>query len=257
MTEHLTHGWEPDTPASDSLVRQFLEGTAARGERLAEITGARATRRDGVALADLDSPVSFDNTAVLLAPCDYLDRAAVFAAIDEFYPSDTSAVIFSAFPTWDFGSLGFALMGHPPLMVRPAGGDAPSLPDDLEIRRVDSAEAAAIFGTTLEAGYPMQGASGSPLVRSWQADELTLYNGYYGDRCVATGGTWNSEGLNDVGWIAAMPETRRRGVGRALTYAATFADPAAPSVLIASDDGVGVYERMGYIRLLRMTLWFR
>jgi hypothetical protein len=54
-----------------------------------------------------------------------------------------------------------------------------------------------------------------------------------------------------------MPETRRRGVGRAVTYAATFADPAANAVLIASDDGVGVYERMGYIRLLRLTLWVR
>jgi hypothetical protein len=257
MAEHLTHGWEPDTPASDSLLREFLEGTAARGEALAAATGGRATRRDGIALADLNSPIFFDNAAVLLAPGDYLDRDAVFAALNDFYPPERGVVIFSAFPTWDFAPAGFELMGHPPFMVRPAGGDLPPLPDDLEIRRVDSEAEAATFATTIEAAYPMPGAAGSALVRGWNTEGITLFNGYYGDRCVATGGTWNSEGVNDVNWISAMPETRRRGVGRAITYAATFADPTAPAVLIASDDGIGVYERMGYIRLLRLTLWFR
>jgi hypothetical protein len=257
MAEHLMHGWEPETPASDSLLREFLEGTAARGERLAEIAGGSAVRRDGVALADLKSPVFFDNAAVLLAPCEYLDRDAVFAALREFYAPGTGSIIFSGFPTWDFSELGFELMGHPPFMVRPAGGELPDVPDDLEIRVVDSAAEADVFTATLEKAYPMPGASGSPLARAWDSDELTLFNGYYGERCVATGGAWNSEGVNDVGWISAMPETRRRGVGRAITYAATFADPAANSVLVASDDGVGVYERMGYIRLLRLTLWAR
>lgn len=256
MAEHLTHGWEPETPASDSLLREFVEGTAARGEALAAATGGRTTRRYGIALADL-SPSFFDNTVVLLAPCDYLDRDAVFAAINEFYGPETGVLIFSAFPTWDFSTIGFALMGHPPFMVRPPGGEVPPVPADLEIRLVDSEPEAATFARTLETAYPMPGAAGSALVRGWQTQGLTLFNGYYGDRCVATGGAWNSEGVNDVGWISAMPETRRRGVGRAITYAATFADPSAASVLVASDDGIGVYERMGYIRLLRLTLWVR
>jgi hypothetical protein len=257
MAEHLTHGWEDDTPASDSLVSMFLEGTAARGEALATAVGARATRRDGIAMADLESPIFFDNAAVLLAPCDYLDEDAVVGALRDFYPAERGIVVFSAFPTWDLTGAGLALMGHPPLMVRPAGGEAPPLPDGLEIRPVATAEEAAVFGSTIEEAYPMPGAAGSALTQAYDTDALTLFNGYYGDRCVATGGVWNSEGVNDVGWISAMPETRRRGVGRAVTYAATLADPSAPSVLIASDDGVGVYERMGYMRLLRLTLWFR
>jgi hypothetical protein len=257
MAEHLTHGWEPDTPASDSLVRLFLEGTARRGERLAEVTGGRAERRDGVAMADLASPVFFDNAAELMAPTEYLDRDAVVHALQDFYPSERGVMLFSAFPTWDLSDAGFALMGHPPLMVRPAGGPTPAVPDDLEIRRVDSSEEAAVFAETIEVAYPMPGAAGSALVRAVGCEELTLFNGYYGDRCVATGGAWNSEAVNDVNWISAMPETRRRGVGAAITHAASVVHPDEPAILIASDDGVGVYERLGYIRLLRMTLWFR
>jgi hypothetical protein len=30
-----------------------------------------------------------------------------------------------------------------------------------------------------------------------------------------------------------------------------------PAVLIASDDGQGVYESMGFVRLLRLTMWDR
>lgn len=256
VTEHLTHGWEPDTPVDDSLVRIFLEGTAARGAALAEHNGGISERRDGVALVDTKSPIFFDNAAVLLAPCEHLDRRAVLAALSEFY-GDKPFSLFSAFPTWDLSDAGLTLMGHPPFMVRPPGGERPAPPVDLEIRRVDNDEEAAVFGRTIEEAYPMPGVSASPLPHAYDLDALTLFNGYYGDRCVATGGVWNSDGINDVGWISARPETRRRGVGAAITYAATFVDPTVPSVLIASDDGQSVYERMGYIRLFRMTLWIR
>jgi hypothetical protein len=48
---------------------------------------------------------------------------------------------------------------------------------------------------------------------------------------------------------------RGRGFGAAVTWAATLADPAKPAVLIASDPGRPVYERMGYLRLMRLTMW--
>src|SRR5689334_9041334 len=134
MAEHLMHGWEEDTPASDSLLRMFLEGTAARSEVLAKLVGGRAERRAGVALTDPGSAVFFDNAAVLLAPCDYLDKDAVIAALRDFYPPERGVMLFSAFPTWDLSEAGLMLMGHPPFMVRPAGGALPALPEGLEIR---------------------------------------------------------------------------------------------------------------------------
>ena len=48
-----------------------------------------------------------------------------------------------------------------------------------------------------------------------------------------------------------------RGIGAAVTHAATVADPASPAVLIASDAGVGVYRGLGYLPVTRWTLWFR
>jgi hypothetical protein len=42
-----------------------------------------------------------------------------------------------------------------------------------------------------------------------------------------------------------------------VTWAATVAAPALPAVLLASDPGRPVYERMGYLPLLRATMWTR
>ena len=50
-------------------------------------------------------------------------------------------------------------------------------------------------------------------------------------------------------------DLRGRGLGAADTWAATMADPTLPAMLIASDLGRPVYERMGYLRLTRFALW--
>ena len=54
-----------------------------------------------------------------------------------------------------------------------------------------------------------------------------------------------------------MPEARGRGYGAALTWRATLADPTLPALLIATEEGRSVYERMGYTTLFRLTLWSR
>jgi len=90
-----------------------------------------------------------------------------------------------------------------------------------------------------------------------QADGWSLWVGRIDGRPVATAAAWVRGGLVGVEWISARPETRGRGVGAAVTWAATLADPTLPAMLIASDLGQPVYERMGYLRLTRFTLWFR
>ncbi len=58
-------------------------------------------------------------------------------------------------------------------------------------------------------------------------------------------------------WSTSRPIPTRAGAGfgAAVTWAATLADPSKPALLIASDPGQPVYERMGYLRLMRMTMW--
>ncbi len=52
-----------------------------------------------------------------------------------------------------------------------------------------------------------------------------------------------------------MADVRGRGIGRAMTAAATAAATDRPAMLISSDDGRPVYDRLGYLPLLRFTLW--
>ena len=60
-----------------------------------------------------------------------------------------------------------------------------------------------------------------------------------------------------VEWVATRPGYRGRGIGAALTWAATVARPDTPAVLVATDDGRPVYERLGYLSILRLAMWLR
>ena len=44
-------------------------------------------------------------------------------------------------------------------------------------------------------------------------------------------------------------------MGYAITAHATLADPELPALLIASDLGKPVYDRLGYLTIARFTLW--
>ncbi len=167
--EHLTNGWEPELDPGDSLLRRFVLANADRATTLAELAGGRAMRTPAFAAADPESPVLFDNAAVLLQPGEYVDLASAIDEIVGFYPADRHFVVLSAFPTPDLGRHGLELMGHPPLMYRPAGGSAPLPPAGLEIVEVRTAEQLGEFVETLVEAYPMPGAQGTVL-----ADERIL-----------------------------------------------------------------------------------
>jgi GNAT superfamily N-acetyltransferase len=256
--EHLTHGWETDLDAGDTLLRRFVLASADRSAALAELSGGRHTRTDAFAAADPASPVMFDNAAVLLQPPPYVDLAGAIEAILDFYPPERHFVLMSAFPTPDLAPFGLELMGHPPFMYRPAGGSAPPAPEGLTIREVRDAASLAEFVTTIVEAYPIPGAEGSALADpAVLGGSLRFFLGELDGRVVATAGARIGHGVNDVEWVSTRPEVRGRGIGAAVTWAATLADPALPAVLIASDDGQSVYEAMGYVKLLRLTLWHR
>ena len=60
-------------------------------------------------------------------------------------------------------------------------------------------------------------------------------------------------GVNHVEFVATLPDARGRGYGAAVTWEATLAEPKLPALLIATDMGRPVYERMGYVALTRWT----
>jgi hypothetical protein len=256
--EHLTHGWEPDLPASDSILRAFVLSLVDRSHLLTESVHGRFDRSDDLALADPASPVFFDNAAVLLQPPAYVDLDDVVERTLAFYPADRHFVLMSAWPTPDLSGHGLALMGHPPLMVRPAGGTAPPLPAGFEIRAVDDEQSLDEFVTVITEAYPIPSAAGTALADpSILGGAISLFVGRLDGRPVATSGVHVGRGLNDVEWVSTMPTCRGRGIGAAITWAATLTEPTLPAVLIASDLGQPVYEAMGYMRIQRLTMWHR
>ena len=150
------------------------------------------------------------------------------------------------------------LLGHPPFMFRPAGGTAPDPPPHLEIRPVVDAAGLAEFAATIMAAFSMAPDEGLPLTDPRiLGGPLHLFTGYVEGRPVATSGGRVGHGIVDIEWVSCLEEARGAGVGAALTWAATMVAPDLPATLIASDDGRPVYARMGFLSLLRMTMWHR
>ena len=143
-------------------------------------------------------------------------------------------------------------------MYRPAGGAAPALPDGLAIHEVADEADLADFVRTLVEAYPMPGGESSGVADVRVLDgSIRLFVGRVDGIAVATSGARIGHGVNDVEWVSTRADHRRRGIGEALTWAATLAAPDLPAVLVASDDGHGVYESMGYVRIMRLTIWHR
>ena len=77
------------------------------------------------------------------------------------------------------------------------------------------------------------------------------------DRAVSVAAAFVEHGIVDVLLVATRPEARRKGYGEALTWRAVSSEPGMPSLLLSSDLGRPVYDRMGFLPLFRFTLWYR
>lgn len=256
MAEGLTTGWEPEVGAEDSLIRAYVLATAERSEVIAEAAGGRAGYTEVASMADAGSPVMFDNVVTFLRPLTADEAREAVADALAFFPDGQAFVALSAWPIPGAGDLGVELMGHPPFMLRPAGPPPDGWDAGLELREVRDVDELAVFLQTIVEAYPMPGDS-ALVVPAILDTPVRFWVGYEGDRPVGTAGVFVGHGLNDVEWVSVHERDRGKGYGAALTWAATLADPERPAVLIASDPGQPVYERMGYVRLTRMSMWFR
>jgi ribosomal protein S18 acetylase RimI-like enzyme len=261
--EVLETGYGRATPAGDNLSNDYAQGLASAFVALATARGDRVDDSDpAVALSDGSSPSLFGNVAVLRAPVGETAWPSVAERMQQFFAGRDGGpfITFSAWPTPDLAPFGFGRIGHPPLMFRPPGPLADEPVDGLEIRPVVDAATAVDWERTLVEAFPDPALQphrpGCFLPPSaLDAPRWLHWVGYVDGRAAATASAHVGDHHVDVEFISTRPEVRGRGVGRAVTAAATLAAPELPAMLISSDDGRPVYARLGYLPLLRFTLW--
>jgi hypothetical protein len=261
--EVLEAGYGTATPAGDNALLDYARSEADGFGALATAVGGRVARDAtlGLALADTGSATPFGNTAHLTKPVGDDAIPALVSALHGFFGGHAGGpyMVFSPWPIGDLSGHGFHPVGHPPLMLR-AQSAAPLPPNPtLRVARVESDEALADFEQTIIEAYPV------PELQPWQlgsflrpaalATQWRFFVGYDGDRCVATAAAWLNEAVTLVELVSVRDECRGKGYGAAITAAATHAAPGNPAMLIASDLGRPIYDKLGYLPLLRYTLY--
>jgi hypothetical protein len=267
LDPRLRAGWEPDTPLSDSLLRRFLVNWTDSIEAQGRPFNARTLRRDDLAAVDAGRPSVGGNVVTLLAPLFAEDAEEVMAALEDFYGfasgERTGAVyLFSPWPSPDLRPHGWMLVDYQPLMLHPVGGKAPPAPPGLRIEEARDEKALQAFERVIVDGFPIAELAGRGPGAAFKAETLAdvrqrLWVGWDGEHPVSAASAYVAAGVNNVTLVATLSEARGRGYGAALTWRATLADPALPALLLATDDGRPVYERLGYASLFRFTVWAR
>jgi hypothetical protein len=256
--ERLENGWYPDTPVGDTVIRRYVLATGEWMEAVARASGTPVLRTDDVVVVDEYSPHVLFNTGILLRPVTPERAEAVASEVADFFRGAEGGPT-SLFCPWPTELPGFTIGGHPPLMLRAAGGAAPAPPRELEIRLVANREELDAYEQVLVDGFPLDelqpwrsGVAFHPA--NLHVPGTAFYVGRVEGRAVSVAMSIVGCGVNHVEFVATLPDARGRGYGAAVTWTATLHAPDLPSLLISSDMGRPVYERMGYLALTRWTL---
>lgn len=257
--EHLTTGWEPDLPPDDTLLRQAVLVHASWPTAVAAAAGRPWRSGPTWAGGWIGDRGALTNPVILMQPLTRPEE--VLADIGTLFPSHVPYLLVSAWPTPDLRPHGLGLVGHPPLMVRVPGPGPKAAPPGIEVREVHGAEDLAVAERILVEGYPMPELEpltpGDLLDPTLLQPSTRVWTAWSDGAPVAVAAAHHHAGVTLVEFVATLPSARGRGAGAAATWAATLSDPDRPAVLMASDDGRPVYERMGYLAVERWTAWLR
>ena len=258
-------GWLPDTPIDDNLVRQFLHNQADLCDLLALAFGGTTARTPDVALAASRCVVPYFNEALLLRPLAG-DDDPVLDEVDEFYArSDAPGwVILSAWPTPSLAARGWDLVGHPAFVVRTPGtalrppADRPGV--SLEVRRAQDADGVLAAERVFAEGYPIEEAVGRPgdaLPTGLAGTDVSVRIAAVDGTDVAVGMGYVAHGCVNLCGAATLPAARRTGAWGALVRARVEDAPDLAAVAFTSDYSRPGFEHLGFVSVLRFTMWFR
>ena len=262
--EHLTTGWEPDAPVGDSILRRYLFCSAALFEAFAHAAGGRAMTTPAFAAADAGRPAGWFNSATLLQPPGPATFGDVVDGVEAFFqPGTGQALLWSAWPTPDLAGRGWRLVGHPPLMIRPpAALVPPPSPPAVDLLEVADAATLAEWERVAIEGYPLPellpalpGLLADPRLLDDPRLRFTL--GLEAGRAVSIGSLFTDCGVGCFALGVTMPTARRRGHWLAHAVHRLAAAPDVWMTGVFSDHSRSPAERLGFLPVLRFTLWAR
>lgn len=132
-----------------------------------------------------------------------------------------------------------------------------------EVRRVESPADAQAYWKICDQAYPSLGFPAGLFAAVFEPEQLLdetrvrAFLGYQDDVAVACASVWLAGDVGMVGWVAAVPESRGRGLAAACTVHATnaaFDLGADVASLQASSMGEDLYRRLGYEELFSYRL---
>lgn len=230
--------------------------------------GAVATwATDDLVVIDAGGPNGLLNRAVILRPG--LDAGDVAGRVLEFYGgrSGGSISIFDPWDATDFGPFGFESGVTLPNMTidgaalassvaRPAASPAPGR---LAVRvdLVSDQRGLDAFQELVRHAFTYVEWTGEPfLVPSLLDGPTHLYLVSVDGEAVACALGHDHQGVTGLYLVGVRREHGRKGLGEAVTRAAAGAFGPRPVTLQASEQGVGLYRRMGFDTIGTIRLWF-
>lgn len=169
-----------------------------------------------------------------------------------------------AWPTPDLRRRGWQLEGHPPLLIRPGGAPPPDRPEPQGLRIAPLTDAAGVRDWERVAvdGFPfpdiaahLPGAIADQ--RLLADDRIGLWVGYADERPVVAGSLFVDAGIRHLTLGATLPQARLQGYSTAMACRRLRVRPDLPAAALFSDMSRPGAEALGFLPILRFTLWHR
>ncbi len=245
---------------AEGFLKLWLENLTVWRESPALAMAGDSVRRPSFAAADLGQGWSLFNSATLLQPIDDSTADRVLMEVESFYsPSRVGDILlWSPWPTPDLRSFGWRLYDQPWLMHRAAHVGSALPATEVRIEAVRSGTQLGEFLDVVATAFPFDDLRKAP--HSWDARVLSdprihCWLARVDTKAVATSAVVVAGGVNGVTLVATLPAYRGRGIATLLADHAARVEPSLPAGLLAGDRPRPVYERLGFRRLQRFTVW--